>query len=125
MRVWHSTTYRLENNLNYGLERVWALAYLKGSNKYCPASCYSRLPQCGFDCLPCQEAFIQVASVNLGQMLADASGSAVCAVTSLSASVQALAFFAVHHKLAMKIIHVSGEACSNHVCKTSSTCKHD
>lgn len=33
VRVWHSTTYRLENNLNYGLERVWALAYLKGSNK--------------------------------------------------------------------------------------------
>lgn len=32
VRVWHSTTYRLENNLNYGLERVWALAYLKGSN---------------------------------------------------------------------------------------------
>lgn len=33
VRVWHSTTYRLENNLNYGLERVWALAYQKGSNK--------------------------------------------------------------------------------------------
>jgi len=38
VRVWHSTTYRLENNLNYGLERVWALAYLKGSNKYCPSA---------------------------------------------------------------------------------------
>jgi len=32
LRLWHSTTYRLENTLNYGLERVWALAVLKGSN---------------------------------------------------------------------------------------------
>ena len=30
--TWHSTTYRLENTLNYGLERVWAIAVLKGSN---------------------------------------------------------------------------------------------
>ncbi|KNC77177.1 coatomer subunit beta', partial [Sphaeroforma arctica JP610] len=32
VRVWHSQTYRLENTLNYGLERVWALAYVRGSN---------------------------------------------------------------------------------------------
>ena len=30
--MWHSTTYRLENTLNYGLERVWAIGVLKGSN---------------------------------------------------------------------------------------------
>eukprot|EP01097_Dermamoeba_algensis_P006113 TRINITY_DN3854_c0_g2_i2.p1 TRINITY_DN3854_c0_g2~~TRINITY_DN3854_c0_g2_i2.p1 ORF type:complete len:616 (+),score=125.58 TRINITY_DN3854_c0_g2_i2:65-1912(+) len=33
VRLWHSSTYRLEKVLNYGLERVWALGYLKGSNK--------------------------------------------------------------------------------------------
>ena len=32
VKLWHSTTYRLENTLNYGMERVWAVAYLKGSN---------------------------------------------------------------------------------------------
>lgn len=32
VRIWHSTTYRLENTLNYGMERVWALSYVKGSN---------------------------------------------------------------------------------------------
>lgn len=32
VRVWHSSTYRLETALNYGLERVWALARLRGSN---------------------------------------------------------------------------------------------
>jgi len=32
IRMWHSTTYRLEQTLNYGLERVWTIAYLKGSN---------------------------------------------------------------------------------------------
>jgi coatomer subunit beta' len=32
VRVWHSSTYRLENTLNYGLERVWAMAYQPGSN---------------------------------------------------------------------------------------------
>jgi coatomer subunit beta' len=32
LRLWHSTTYRLENTLNYGLERAWALAVMKGSN---------------------------------------------------------------------------------------------
>lgn len=30
--MWHSNTYRLETALNYGLERVWALAHLRGSN---------------------------------------------------------------------------------------------
>ena len=30
--MWHSSTYRLETALNYGLERVWALARLRGSN---------------------------------------------------------------------------------------------
>eukprot|EP00126_Sphaerothecum_destruens_P006585 Sdes_comp19433_c0_seq1m10814 len=32
VRIWHASTYRLENTLNYGLERVWSLAYLRGSN---------------------------------------------------------------------------------------------
>jgi coatomer subunit beta' len=33
VRIWHSNTYRLENTLNYGMERVWSIAALKGSNK--------------------------------------------------------------------------------------------
>ena len=32
LRLWHSTTYRLENTLSYGLERAWSLAVMKGSN---------------------------------------------------------------------------------------------
>ncbi|KAI9342525.1 coatomer WD associated region-domain-containing protein [Obelidium mucronatum] len=32
VRIWHANTYRLENTLNYGMERVWATAYIKGSN---------------------------------------------------------------------------------------------
>ena len=32
VRVWHANTYRLENTLNYGLERVWSVACLRGSN---------------------------------------------------------------------------------------------
>lgn len=32
VRIWHSNTYRLEKTLNYGMERVWAVAYLRGSN---------------------------------------------------------------------------------------------
>ena len=32
LRIWHSLTYRLENTLNYGLERVWGIAVMKGSN---------------------------------------------------------------------------------------------
>ncbi|KAJ3161160.1 Coatomer subunit beta' [Geranomyces michiganensis] len=32
VRLWHANTYRLENTLNYGMERAWTLAYLKGSN---------------------------------------------------------------------------------------------
>ncbi|KAJ3222114.1 Coatomer subunit beta' [Clydaea vesicula] len=32
IRIWHSNTYRLENTLNYGMERVWAIGYSKGSN---------------------------------------------------------------------------------------------
>ena len=32
LRIWHSTTYRLENTLNYGLERVWAIGVIEGSN---------------------------------------------------------------------------------------------
>ena len=33
---WNNTllvSYRLENTLNYGLERVWALGYMKGSRR--------------------------------------------------------------------------------------------
>lgn len=33
VRLWHSTTYRLENTLNYGMERVWALNCLVGTNQ--------------------------------------------------------------------------------------------
>ncbi|EIE20843.1 coatomer protein complex, beta prime [Coccomyxa subellipsoidea C-169] len=32
VKIWHSTTYRLENTINYGLERLWALGACKGSN---------------------------------------------------------------------------------------------
>lgn len=32
VKLWHSNTYRLESTLNYGLERCWAIACLKGSN---------------------------------------------------------------------------------------------
>ena len=33
IKFWHSTTYRLESTLNYGLERLWALGACKGSNQ--------------------------------------------------------------------------------------------
>lgn len=32
VRIWHANTYRLENTLNYGLERVWTISMMKGSN---------------------------------------------------------------------------------------------
>ncbi|KAF0531175.1 Coatomer, beta subunit [Gigaspora margarita] len=32
IKIWHSNTYRLENTLNYGLERAWTVAYQKGNN---------------------------------------------------------------------------------------------
>ncbi len=32
VKLWHSTTYRLENTLDYRMERVWSLGYSKGSN---------------------------------------------------------------------------------------------
>ena len=32
VRIWHANTYRLENTLNYGLERIWTIMCLKGSN---------------------------------------------------------------------------------------------
>ncbi|XP_041479465.1 coatomer subunit beta'-like isoform X1 [Lytechinus variegatus] len=32
VRIWHANTYRLETTLNYGLERVWTVANMKGSN---------------------------------------------------------------------------------------------
>ncbi|KND01211.1 uncharacterized protein SPPG_04301 [Spizellomyces punctatus DAOM BR117] len=32
VRLWHANTYRLENTLNYGMERAWAVAYSRGSN---------------------------------------------------------------------------------------------
>jgi coatomer subunit beta' len=31
VRIWHSDTYRLEKTLNYGLERVWSIGFMKGS----------------------------------------------------------------------------------------------
>jgi len=30
VKLWHSNTYRLEQTLNYGLERVWCVTYLRG-----------------------------------------------------------------------------------------------
>uniref|UniRef100_K3WFB2 Beta'-coat protein n=1 Tax=Globisporangium ultimum (strain ATCC 200006 / CBS 805.95 / DAOM BR144) TaxID=431595 RepID=K3WFB2_GLOUD len=33
VRMWHSTTYRAETTLNYGMERAWSLAALKSANK--------------------------------------------------------------------------------------------
>lgn len=30
--MWHSNTYRLENTLNYGMERVWCVCAKPGSN---------------------------------------------------------------------------------------------
>ncbi|RUS24376.1 coatomer WD associated region-domain-containing protein [Jimgerdemannia flammicorona] len=32
VRIWHANTYRLENTLNYGLERAWTISYQRGSN---------------------------------------------------------------------------------------------
>ena len=32
IRIWHANTYRLENTLNYGFERAWALSYMRGGN---------------------------------------------------------------------------------------------
>jgi coatomer subunit beta' len=32
VRLWHSTTYRLENTLSLGLERCWSVSVLRGSN---------------------------------------------------------------------------------------------
>lgn len=34
LRIWHANTYRLENILNYSMERLWSLGYVKGSNRY-------------------------------------------------------------------------------------------
>ncbi|RSH81825.1 uncharacterized protein EHS24_008018 [Apiotrichum porosum] len=33
VKIWHSSTYRLENTLNYGLERAWCVAYRKSGNE--------------------------------------------------------------------------------------------
>lgn len=32
VKIWHASTYRLETTLNYGLERVWSIAHMKGTN---------------------------------------------------------------------------------------------
>ncbi|GJJ72771.1 coatomer subunit beta' [Entomortierella parvispora] len=32
VKVWHANTYRLENTLNYGLNRAWTMAYRQGTN---------------------------------------------------------------------------------------------
>jgi coatomer subunit beta' len=32
VKIWHANTYRLENTLNYNLERAWCVAFRKGSN---------------------------------------------------------------------------------------------
>ncbi|OXG44894.1 coatomer beta' subunit [Cryptococcus neoformans Bt120] len=33
VKIWHSSTYRLENTLSYGLERAWCVAYKKSGNE--------------------------------------------------------------------------------------------
>ena len=33
IKIWHSSTYRLENTLSYGLERAWCVAYKKTGNE--------------------------------------------------------------------------------------------
>ncbi|WWC89710.1 uncharacterized protein L201_004635 [Kwoniella dendrophila CBS 6074] len=33
IKIWHSSTYRLENTLSYGLERAWCVAYRKSGNE--------------------------------------------------------------------------------------------
>ncbi|KAJ0075738.1 hypothetical protein Patl1_34115 [Pistacia atlantica] len=33
VRLWNATTYRLENTLNFGLERVWGVGHKKSSNQ--------------------------------------------------------------------------------------------
>lgn len=33
VRIWHSGSYRLENTLNYGMERAWTASCLRGSTK--------------------------------------------------------------------------------------------
>ncbi|EJU06310.1 coatomer beta' subunit [Dacryopinax primogenitus] len=33
IKIWHATTYRLENTLSYGLERAWCVAYKKQGNE--------------------------------------------------------------------------------------------
>ena len=35
VRIWHANTYRLQNSVNYGLDRVWCIAAQKGSNNIC------------------------------------------------------------------------------------------
>ncbi|XP_065060961.1 coatomer subunit beta'-like isoform X2 [Rhopilema esculentum] len=32
VRIWHANTYRLESTLNYGMDRVWGMSSIKGSN---------------------------------------------------------------------------------------------
>ncbi len=33
IKIWHSSTYRLENTLSYGLERAWCVSYKKTGNE--------------------------------------------------------------------------------------------
>jgi len=35
IKLWHANTYRLQNSLNYGLDRVWCIAAQRGSNALC------------------------------------------------------------------------------------------
>ncbi|KAI8354809.1 coatomer WD associated region-domain-containing protein [Mortierella sp. GBAus27b] len=32
VKIWHANTYRLENTLNYGMNRAWAIAYRRSTN---------------------------------------------------------------------------------------------
>jgi coatomer subunit beta' len=42
VRIWHAGTYRLESSLNYGLERVWTVACMRGSNNVALGLVYCR-----------------------------------------------------------------------------------
>jgi coatomer subunit beta' len=33
VKIWHSSTYRLETTLSYGLERAWCVAYRRSGNE--------------------------------------------------------------------------------------------
>lgn len=68
VRIWHSSTYRLESTLNYGMERVWCVCGLRGSNNvalgYDEGSIIIKVSQRQrFLCLDCKEPGYKVCLV--------------------------------------------------------------